>query len=163
MCNQLILSRGKNKIFEFIDVLLSRVESSDSASSVVRQWVMEGYGDKVLPIEIPKTSVAATASAEFGTVFDLPRGAMNSKTFGRARDAYERMWSCLNNRLRQFGQLNGILKERDMKASRKLSEKASKLDFSNLPGLVPQRSATTVEGEGANVVDPYKPKLLPVP
>lgn len=91
LCNQLILSRGKNKIFEFIDVLLSRVESSDSASSVVRQWVMEGYGDKVLPIEIPKTSVAATASAEFGTVFDLPRGAMNAKTFGRARDAYERM------------------------------------------------------------------------
>lgn len=91
LCNQLILSRGKNKVFEFIDVLLSRVESSDSASSVVRQWVMEGYGDKVLPIEIPKTSVAATASAEFGTVFDVPRGSLNAKTFSRARDAYERM------------------------------------------------------------------------
>ena len=99
LCNQLILSRGKNKIFEFIDVLLSRVESSDSASSVVRQWVMEGYGDKVLPIEIPKTSVAATASAEFGTVFDLPRGAMNSKTFGRARDAYERMCELLEQQV----------------------------------------------------------------
>jgi chromosome partitioning protein len=99
LCNQLILSRGKNKIFEFIDVLLSRVESSDSASSVVRQWVMEGYGDKVLPIEIPKTSVAATASAEFGTVFDLPRGAMNSKTFGRARDAYERMCELLEQQI----------------------------------------------------------------
>jgi chromosome partitioning protein len=99
LCNQLILSRGKNKIFEFIDVLLSRVESSDSASSVVRQWVMEGYGDKVLPIEIPKTSVAATASAEFGTVFDLPRGAMNAKTFGRARDAYERMCELLEQQI----------------------------------------------------------------
>ena len=52
---------------------------------------MQGYGDKVLPIEIPKTAVAATASAEFGTVFDLPRGAMNAKTFARARDAYDRM------------------------------------------------------------------------
>lgn len=99
LCNQLILSRGKNKVFEFIDVLLSRVESSDSASSVVRQWVMEGYGDKVLPIEIPKTSVAATASAEFGTVFDLPKGAMNSKTFGRARDAYERMCELLEQQI----------------------------------------------------------------
>lgn len=48
-----------------------------------------------------------------------------------------------------------------MKASRKLSEKASKLDFSNLPGLAPQVPATTVEGEGANVVDPYKPKTAP--
>lgn len=91
LCNGLIRSRGKNKSFEFIDVLLSRVEASDAASSVVRQWVLEGYGDKVLPIEIPKTSVAATASAEFGTVYDLPRGAVNSKTFARARDAYDRM------------------------------------------------------------------------
>ncbi len=91
LCNQLIRSRGQDKTFEFIDVLLSRVEASDAASSVVRQWVIEGYGDKVLPIEIPKTAVAATASAEFGTVFDLPRGAMNAKTFSRARDAYDRM------------------------------------------------------------------------
>ena len=91
LCNQLIRSRGQDKSFEFIDVLLSRVESNDAASSVVRQWVLEGYGDKVLPIEIPKTSVTATASAEFGTVYDLPRGAMNARTFARARDAYDRM------------------------------------------------------------------------
>jgi len=91
LCNQLIRSRGKNKSFEFIDVLLSRVEASDTASSVVRQWVLEGYGDKVLPIEIPKTAVAATASAEFGTVYDLPRGSVNAKTFSRARVAYDRM------------------------------------------------------------------------
>lgn len=91
LCNNLVRNRGQDKHFEFIDVLLSRVESSDAASSVVRQWVLEGYGDKVLPIEIPKTSVTATASAEFGTVYDLQRGALNAKTFGRARDAYDRM------------------------------------------------------------------------
>ena len=91
LCNQLIRSRGQDKTFEFIDVLLSRVESSDAASSVVRQWVLEAYTEKVLPIEIPKTAVTANASAEFGTVYDLPRGAMNAKTFARARDAYDRM------------------------------------------------------------------------
>jgi chromosome partitioning protein len=91
LCNQLIRSRGQDKTFEFIDVLLSRVEAADAASSVVRQWVLEGYTEKVLPIEIPKTSVTATASAEFGTVYDLPKGAMNAKTFARARDAYDRM------------------------------------------------------------------------
>jgi chromosome partitioning protein len=91
LCNQLVRSRGQDKSFEFIDVLLSRVEASDTASSVVRQWVLEGYGDKVLPIEIPKTAVAATASAEFGTVYDLPRGSLNAKTFTRARVAYDRM------------------------------------------------------------------------
>ena len=72
-------------------MLLSRVEASDAASSVVRQWVIEGYGEKVLPIEIPKTAVTASASAEFGTVYDLPRGSMNARTYARARDAYDRM------------------------------------------------------------------------
>lgn len=91
LCNQLLRSRNQDKTFEFIDVLLSRVETSDAASSVVRQWILEGYGDKVLPIEIPKTAVAATASAEFGTVYDMPRGSMNARTFARARDAYDRM------------------------------------------------------------------------
>ena len=91
LCNQLIRSRGQDKTFEFIDVLLSRVEPSDAASSVVRQWVLEAYTEKVLPIEIPKTSVAATASAEFGTVYDLPRGSINARTFARARDAFDRM------------------------------------------------------------------------
>lgn len=99
LCNQLIRSRGKNKSFEFIDVLLSRVETSDAASSVVRQWVLEGYGDKVLPIEIPKTAIAVTASAEFGTVYDLPRGSVNSKTFSRARDAYDRMCELIEQQI----------------------------------------------------------------
>lgn len=91
LCNMLVRRNGGDKHFEFIDVLLSRVEASDTATNVVRGWIMEAYGDKVLPIEIPKTAVAATASAEFGTVYDLPRGSMNSRTFGRARDAYDRM------------------------------------------------------------------------
>lgn len=99
LCNELVRSRGRDKVFEFIDVLLSRVESSDAASSVVRQWVIEGYGEKVLPIEIPKTSVTATAAAEFGTVYDLPRGAMHSKTLGRARDAYDRMCELIEQQI----------------------------------------------------------------
>ena len=99
LCNQLVRSRGQDKSFEFIDVLLSRVEASDTASSVVRQWVLEGYGDKVLPIEIPKTAVAATASAEFGTVYDLPRGSVNSKTFSRARVAYDRMCELIEQQI----------------------------------------------------------------
>ena len=65
----------------------------------MRQWVIEGYGAKVLPIEIPKTAVTATASAEFGTVYDLPRGSMNAKTFARARDAYDRMCELVEQQL----------------------------------------------------------------
>ena len=100
LTNQLLRNRGQDKNFEFIDVLLSRVESSDTASTVVRQWILEAYGDKVLPIEIPKTSATATASAEFGTVYDLPRGSINAKTFDRARDAYDRMCELVEQQVR---------------------------------------------------------------
>jgi chromosome partitioning protein len=99
LCNQLIRSRGQDKSFEFIDVLLSRVESSDAASGVVRQWILEGYADKVLPIEIPKTAIAATASAEFGTVYDLARSTVNAKTFARSRDAYDRMCELIEQQI----------------------------------------------------------------
>jgi chromosome partitioning protein len=99
LCNQLLRGRGKSKSFEFIDVLLSRVEASDTASSIVRQWVLEGYGDKVLPIEIPKTSIAATSSAEFGTVYDMPPGAANARTMTRARDAYNRMCELIEQQI----------------------------------------------------------------
>ena len=67
------------------------MEPTDAASSVVRQWVIEGYGDKVLPIEIPKTAVTASASAEFGTVYDIDKSSVSAKTFARARAAYDRM------------------------------------------------------------------------
>lgn len=99
LCNQLIRSRGQEKSFEFIDVLLSRVESGDAASGVVRQWILEAYADKVLPIEIPKTAIAATASAEFGTVYDMTRSSVNAKTFTRARDAYDRMCELIEQQI----------------------------------------------------------------
>ncbi len=90
----------EEKVFEFIDVLLSRVEASDTASSVVRQWIMEAYGDKVLPIEIPKTTVTSSAAAQFGTVYDVPKGSMAAKTYSRARDAYDRYCTLLEEQIR---------------------------------------------------------------
>lgn len=83
--------QGKPKVYEFIDVLLSKVDSSDAATNVVREWIGAAYGAKVLPIEIPKTSTAATASAEFGSIYDLKAGTASSRTIKRAVDAYERL------------------------------------------------------------------------
>lgn len=80
---------GKPKLYEFVDVVLSKVDSSDVATNVVREWISAAYGSKVLPIEIPKTSTAATASAEFGSIYDLKPGSVSSRTIKRAVDAYE--------------------------------------------------------------------------
>ena len=60
-------------------------------SAAVRQWIVNAYGDKVLPVEIPKTSIAATASAEFGTVYDMDGSSAQAKTLKRARDSYDQL------------------------------------------------------------------------
>ena len=81
--------RGYDKKFAFMHILLARVDSSDSASNVVRQWIGQTYAEKVLPVEIPKTAVASSSSAEFGTVYDVARYDGSARTFKRARDAYD--------------------------------------------------------------------------
>jgi chromosome partitioning protein len=87
----LVETAGLSKTFDFINVLLSRVDTQDSASSVVRTWIAATYKDKLLPVEIPKTSVASSSSAEFGTVYDISKYEGSAKTFKRARDAYDRV------------------------------------------------------------------------
>lgn len=89
LANQLLTKRGLDKTFEFIHVLLARVDSADAATNVIRQWIGQTYAEKVLPVEIPKTAVTGVTSAEFGTVYDVSRYDGSARTFKRARDAYD--------------------------------------------------------------------------
>jgi chromosome partitioning protein len=89
LTSSLLTERGLTKEFDFIHVLLSRVDSTDAASNVVRQWIGQTYAEKVLPVEIPKTAVIGVAAAEFGTVYDISKYDGAAKTFKRARDAYD--------------------------------------------------------------------------
>lgn len=74
---------GAKKMFDFINVVLSKVDPEDRSSAVVREWISTAYGEKVVPVEIPRTATAGSASAEFGTVYDQPRKA--------ATAAYDRL------------------------------------------------------------------------
>jgi len=89
VCSSLFEARGETKKFSFIDIVLARVDRADAVSVDVREWIVAAYGAKVLPIEIPKTSIAATASIGFGTVYDLDSNSAQAKTLKRARDAYD--------------------------------------------------------------------------
>ncbi|OYU42723.1 MAG: cobyrinic acid a,c-diamide synthase, partial [Burkholderiales bacterium PBB4] len=82
---------GLTKTFDFLNILLSRVDASDVSSSVVREWIQATYGDKVFPVEVPKTTVTVSASTEFGTVYDITRYEGSMKTYRRAREAYDRV------------------------------------------------------------------------
>lgn len=91
LASNLVESAGISKTFDFIHVLLARVDSSDVASDVVRSWISATYAEKVLPVEIPKTAVTSSSSAEFGTVYDISKYDGSMKTYSRARDAYDRV------------------------------------------------------------------------
>lgn len=112
LTGELLTKRGMDKHFEFIHILLARVDSADAASTVIRQWIGQTYAEKVLPVEIPKTAVTGVASAEFGTVYDVSRYDGSARTFKRARDAYDSFVGHIEGSIRavwarQAGVLNG--------------------------------------------------------
>ena len=66
------------------------VDQADAAAPAVRQWIQATYGEYVLPVEIPKTTVTSNKSAEFATVYDVQKYDGSAKTYKRAIDAYDR-------------------------------------------------------------------------
>lgn len=86
-----LVTRGRPKEYAFIDVLLTKVDPNVVASEVVRGWITAAYGDTVLPIVIPKTATADSASAEFGSIYDMRPGSAHKSTIKRAVEAYEQL------------------------------------------------------------------------
>jgi chromosome partitioning protein len=100
LTGDLVMHRGISKDFDFVRVLLTRVDTQDSTAAVVREWIGKTYEGKVLPAEIPKTTVASSASAEFGTVYDVAKYEGNQRTYKRALDAYDRVTELLEEIIR---------------------------------------------------------------
>ena len=91
VCGSIFKSTGDSKKFNFVNILLSRVDRSDMNALSVRQWINSAYGSMVLPVEIPRTAIAGTAAIEFGTVYDIDPDTVHAKTLKRARDAYDNL------------------------------------------------------------------------
>jgi chromosome partitioning protein len=91
LASNLVESASLSKTYDFINVLLSRVDTGDTASGLVREWIQATYAEKVLPVEIPKTAVTSMTSAEFGTLYDIAKYDGSMRTYKRARDAYDRL------------------------------------------------------------------------
>lgn len=87
------------KRFDFIHVLLTKVDGSQIATNKVREWIARSYDSLVLPIEIPATTVTTTASMEFGTVYDISKYEGSNKTYQRAREAYDRFAEMIDQQL----------------------------------------------------------------
>jgi chromosome partitioning protein len=97
--NEEFAEYGMQKEYSFVNVLLSRVDTNDSASALVREWISESYGKHVLPVEIPSTAAAKTAAAEFGTVYDATVAQQSARPYRRAYEAYERLVEIMEDQL----------------------------------------------------------------
>lgn len=86
------------KHYDFIDVVLTKTDQQP-ATNIVREWIRKTYGDLVLPTEIPVTAVAQTAAAVFGTAYDTSTYSGSSKTYLRAREAYDNLNEVVDRQL----------------------------------------------------------------
>lgn len=79
-----------NKQYDFISVLLSKVDYGTSSSApVVRAWAQRAYGDWMLPVEIPASSVVGSEALEFATVYDIDKWEGSTKTLNRIREPFD--------------------------------------------------------------------------
>jgi len=98
-CEKFAKMRGDAKKFHFIDIVPSKVDRADSISVAVQGWIDQAYAPRVVPHSIPKTSIAALASASFGSVYDMDSSSAQAKTLARARDAYDQLVDYIDNQI----------------------------------------------------------------
>ncbi|MEI6603586.1 MAG: AAA family ATPase [Clostridia bacterium] len=108
--NEEFAEYGMVKEYSFVNVLLSRVDTNDTAAALVREWISDAYGKYVLPVEIPSTAASKTAAAEFGTIYDKTVAQQSVRTYRRAYDAYERLVEIIEDQLHRIWQTNGVNK-----------------------------------------------------
>ena len=94
-----ISQRSVDKSFDFVNILLTKVNTQDASSAIVREWVIKTYTDKVLSVEIPLTMVTSATAMEFGTVYDVTKWEGAAKTYTRARDAYDHLVQIMDQKL----------------------------------------------------------------
>jgi chromosome partitioning protein len=87
------------KRFDFINVLLTKVDNSSSSSApVVRSWIERAYGEWVLPVEIPISSAVGSEALEFSTIYDVSKWAGSNRTLSRIRDPFDHLCKLIDDK-----------------------------------------------------------------
>jgi chromosome partitioning protein len=75
-----------NKKYEFISVLLSKVDYGPAAATAtVRTWAQRAYNDWLSTIEVPASSIMSNGAIALSTVFDLSKTDTATKSLVRVR------------------------------------------------------------------------------
>lgn len=83
-----LAEKDEDKTYDMIQIVLSKVDSSSSAVSVIRHWAKMAYGGWMFGTEIPYSSAASVGAIAFNTVFDQMKGTTDAskKTIERLRN-----------------------------------------------------------------------------
>jgi len=79
-----------SKRYDFVNIVLTKAKS-DVVSRVVRDWMQKAYGDRVLPFEIPESSVPKGTSAQLSTVYDLSKPDGSAAAYNRYKEPLDRL------------------------------------------------------------------------
>lgn len=79
-----------HKVFDFVNVVLSKVNTQNVATSIVRSWIVAAYEEMVLPVEIPISGVTSGKASEFGSIYDISQYHGDRRTYQRIREACDR-------------------------------------------------------------------------
>lgn len=79
------------KKYKFVGILPSKVDHAKGHTKDLLKWIQAGYEELMLTAEIPVTQVVSVGAAEMATVFDITKYVGSSRTYVRAREAYDNL------------------------------------------------------------------------
>lgn len=88
---------GVDKRFAWMRVLLNKTDSTNVASSLVRDRIIQTYGPYILPVEIPRSPVASLGGLQFGTLYDMTKYEGSARTYAKLRDASDEVARIIDN------------------------------------------------------------------
>lgn len=93
------LDPNLKKDFDFVNVVLTKVDYSYALTPTLIEWVKAAYQDAVLPIQIPKSNAIKTASADFATIYDTPTPEGSPEAYRKARAAHDELAQYIFNQI----------------------------------------------------------------
>jgi chromosome partitioning protein len=90
MFSDLSQNQKADKEYSFLSVVPSMVDSQQSSTGVVMEWMKLAYKNHLSNVEIPATKAVKNSELTLQTVFDINKYVGSAKTYQRARDAYDK-------------------------------------------------------------------------
>jgi chromosome partitioning protein len=84
------LPDAKDKIFDFITIIYTRVGTND-ISRLVKMWMTQAYGVHINGIEVPESRAAQSAAAQLRTVYDLSKPDGSLEAYRRYKEPLDRL------------------------------------------------------------------------